>query len=129
MRLVSVTPSAAVRCMGAAAAALTLLSGCATMRQTCRYDAGALVEQVTRSTVVGTGETELVSRSCADLAYGTRDTGLSDNASAVLPKVAELAVRAMMQESGLAAGGAAAKAAAAGIEKSREAAPALEASP
>ena len=68
-------------------------SGCATMRQTCRYEAGHLVEQTTRSTVVGTGETELASDACAALSYSTQDTGLSDNGRLALGTVAEGAAR------------------------------------
>lgn len=70
-----------------AIAALVVLTSCATFRQTCRYEGGELVKQTTRSTVIGTGETELVSNRCADLAYGTHDTGFSDNAAPVIEAV------------------------------------------
>jgi hypothetical protein len=61
-------------------ACLIALSGCASFNQRCLYnDDGTLQYIRTRSTVVGTGETELVSTKCGDVGYSTRDTGLSDN--------------------------------------------------
>lgn len=68
---------------------LWLASGCATMTQTCRYEAGVLVEQATRSTVIGTGETEVATTACAALSYSTQDTGISDNGKAALGTIAE----------------------------------------
>lgn len=85
------------RILGVAAAisfgAIAYLSGCATMRQTCRYEDQVLVEQVTRSTVLGTGETELATTACAALSYSTRDTGISDNATTLGEKISEGAAR------------------------------------
>jgi len=73
--------------------ALAWLAGCASFGQRCRYDAaGRLVEQATRSLVIGTGETELVTSACAALSYATQGTGLSDNGRAALGTVAEGAV-------------------------------------
>ena len=72
---------------------LWLATGCASVRQVCRYDAGNLVLQETRSLVVGTGETELATTACAALSYSTQDTGLSDNGKAALGVVAEGAVK------------------------------------
>ncbi len=66
-----------------------LVAGCASFRQTCRYEAGELVKQVTRSTVVGTGDTEVVSSACAEVAYSTHDTGFSENAAPVIEAVGE----------------------------------------
>jgi hypothetical protein len=76
-------------------AILLWLLGCATFRQTCRYaeGSGKLLEQTTRSTVVGTGETELATDACAALSYSTQDTGLSDNGKEALGTVAEGAAR------------------------------------
>ncbi len=56
------------------------LVGCATFNQRCEYHADGTLERIrTRSTVFGTGETEMVSASCADVSYATLDTGISDN--------------------------------------------------
>ena len=73
--------------------AIALLGGCASVRQVCRYEAGRLVLQDTRSTVAGTGETEFATTACAALSYSTQDTGLSDNGKDALGVVAEGAVR------------------------------------
>lgn len=71
--------------------------GCATANQRCDYYAdGRLEHYRLRSTVVGTGETELITTDCAALGYSTRDTGLSDNGTAALGTIAEGAVRAML---------------------------------
>ncbi len=67
---------------------ILLVAGCATMHQTCRYEGGQLVKQTTRSTVIGTGETELTSSRCAEIVYSTHDTGFSDNAAKVIEAVA-----------------------------------------
>ncbi len=49
-----------------------------------------------RSTVLGTGETELATSACGDFAYSTRDTGLSNNGKAALGEIAEGAVRGLV---------------------------------
>ena len=72
---------------------LWLATGCASVRQVCRYETGRLVSQDTRSIVVGTGETEFATTACAALSYSTQDTGLSDNGKDALGVVAEGAVR------------------------------------
>ena len=48
-----------------------------------------------QSWVLGTGETEQVTNACGDYAYGTEDTGLSDNGKAALGEIAEGARRAL----------------------------------
>ena len=54
--------------------------GCASMKTTCSYyEDGTLRDYKLRSTVLGTGETEVVSTDCAVIAYSTQGTGLSDN--------------------------------------------------
>lgn len=57
-----------------------------------RWEAGQLVCEV-ESWVLGTGETEQITNACGDYAYGTRDTGISDNGKAALGEIAEGAVR------------------------------------
>ncbi len=72
-------------------------TGCASMKTTCEYHPNGRLETYTlRSTVVGTGETEVISTDCAALAYSTKDTGLSDNGKAALGKIAEGAVRGLV---------------------------------
>jgi hypothetical protein len=71
--------------------------GCATANQRCDYyPDGRLEHYRLRSTVVGTGETELATTDCAALVYSTRDTGISDNGKEVIGEIAEGAVRAML---------------------------------
>ncbi len=71
--------------------------GCATANQRCDYyPDGRLEHYRLRSTVVGTGETELVTTDCAALAYSTRDTGISDNGKESLGEITEGAVRALV---------------------------------
>ena len=71
--------------------------GCASMKTTCTYYAdGRLKDYTLRSTVLGTGETEVISTDCAMIAYSTNDTGLSDNGSDALGTIAEGAVRALV---------------------------------
>ena len=61
-----------------------VLSGCASTHSWYYHDNGVLCAEV-RSTVLGTGETEMLSEStCATLGYSTRDTGLSDNGKEVV---------------------------------------------
>ena len=77
--------------------AALLLPGCASMNQKCSYYTdGRLESYRLRSTVVGTGETEVVTTACAALAYSTKDTGLSDNGKEALGEIAEGAVRALV---------------------------------
>ena len=72
-------------------ALLALAAGCASMNQRCSfYPDGRLETYRLRSTVVGTGETELVSTDCAVAAYSTKDTGLSDNGRAAVTDVADV---------------------------------------
>ena len=72
-----------------------VLVGCASMNQKCEYYADGVLKYVrTRSTVVGTGETEVVSMDCADLSYSTLDTGISENGSATVIGLGELAADA-----------------------------------
>ena len=67
-----------------------LVWGCATANQRCDYYAdGTLEHYRLRSTVVGTGETEIVTTDCTVAAYSTRDTGLSDNGKDALGTIAE----------------------------------------
>jgi hypothetical protein len=76
---------------------LLALSGCASMNQRCSYfPDGTLESYRLRSTVLGTGETEVITTDCAALAYSTKDTGLSDNGKEALGKIAEGAVRALV---------------------------------
>lgn len=80
--------------MCALAALLLVCGGCATANQRCDYYPDGLLEHYRlRSTVVGTGETEVVTTDCAALAYSTRDTGLSDNGKEALGKIAEGAAK------------------------------------
>lgn len=75
---------------------LTLLGGCASMNQKCSYyEDGTLESYRIRSTVLGTGNTEVVTMDCAVLAYSTEETGLSDNGKEAVGKIAEGAVRGM----------------------------------
>ena len=65
--------------------------GCASINQKCSYYTdGKLESYRLRSTVVGTGETEVVTTDCAALAYSTEDTGLSDNGRAALKDIADV---------------------------------------
>jgi hypothetical protein len=74
--------------------ALALLSaGCAHAHlEVYDPETGEKVCEV-ESFVVGTGETEQVSNACGDYAYGTRDTGISDNGKEALGEIAEGAVK------------------------------------
>jgi len=64
--------------------------GCASMNQRCSYYPDGILESYRlRSTVLGTGETEVVTTDCAALGYSTKDTGLSDNGKAALEGIAE----------------------------------------
>ena len=78
--------------------ALALLAaGCASMNQKCTYYPDGIMETYRlRSTVVGTGETEMVSTDCAVAGYSTRDTGLSDNGADALGAIAEGVVRGIV---------------------------------
>jgi hypothetical protein len=68
--------------------ALTL-GGCANTSNWYYYPDGTLCAKA-RSTVVGTGETELVvENQCVKLGYSTRDTGISDNGKEALGNIAE----------------------------------------
>lgn len=92
--------------LAALALVAALASGCATFSQVCEYDqAGHLIAQETRSTVVGTGETELATDACAALSYATQDTGLSDNGKAALGVIAEGAAAGASGGAGPALGG------------------------
>jgi len=74
-----------------------LIFGCASMRTTCEYsNEGRLLTYSLHSTVVGTGETEVISTDCAALAYSTEDTGLSDNGKDALGEIAEGSVRGLV---------------------------------
>ena len=78
-------------------ALLSGMLGCAGMNQVCAYyEDGTLKLQRIRSTVIGTGETELVSSDCGQIAYSTRDTGFSDNAEPVLTAVTEAAMKGIV---------------------------------
>ncbi len=71
--------------------------GCASMKTTCSYyPDGTLEDYSLRSTVVGTGETEVISTDCTVIAYSTKDTGLSDNGKDALGTVAEGIARAVV---------------------------------
>jgi hypothetical protein len=60
------------------------------MNQKCSYYADGILETYrVRSTVLGTGETELVTTDCTALAYSTEDTGLSDNGKAAILGIAD----------------------------------------
>jgi len=81
------------------------IAGCATTRQTCRFENGELVEIVTRATVVGQGTTRIrtaparrkgdtrAPNPCGYLDYQKDDTGLSENARAAIGEAAEGAAR------------------------------------
>ena len=73
---------------------LWTLYGCAHAHLKQAFPDGSSCE--IRSTVLGTGETELATSACGDFAYSTRDTGLSDNGRAALGEIAEGAVRALV---------------------------------
>ena len=69
---------------------LLFLSGCASMNQKCTYYPDGIMESYRiRSTVVGSGETEMVSTDCSVAGYSTRDTGLSDNGRDALGTIAK----------------------------------------
>lgn len=80
---------------------LTWLNGCASMRQTCRYEAGELVEQETRSTVVGTGETDLATDGCTAIAYSTQDTGFSERVPVVVENISKGAMKGALEGLGI----------------------------
>jgi hypothetical protein len=64
------------------------------MNQRCTYyPDGTLESYRLRSTVLGTGETEVVSTDCTVASYSTQDTGLSDNGREALEEVAESVAR------------------------------------
>jgi len=76
---------------------LLFCGGCASMNQKCSYfPDGRLEAYRVRSTVVGTGETEIATTDCAALVYSTKDTGISNNGKAVIGEISEGAVRAML---------------------------------
>ena len=69
------------------------LSGCQTVNQRCDYyKDGTLEHYRLRASVIGTGETEVVTTDCAALALSTKDTGISDNGVSALGMIAEGAV-------------------------------------
>ena len=75
-------------------AALLALSGCTTLSQRCDFFPDGMIEHYRlRSTVIGTGETEVATTACTELVASTRDTGLSDNGVAALGMIAEGAVK------------------------------------
>jgi len=66
------------------------------MNQKCTYfDDGILETYRVRSTVLGTGETELVTTDCAALAYSTEDTGISDNGKESILGIADVVTENM----------------------------------
>jgi hypothetical protein len=70
--------------------ALLALSGCQTVNQRCDYyKDGTLEHYRLRSSVVGTGETEVITTDCGELASSTQDTGISDNGVNALGMVAK----------------------------------------
>ncbi len=72
------------------------LSGCASTHSWYYHDNGQICAEI-RSTVVGTGETELVvDNACAVLGYATSDTGISDNGKDALGTIAEGIVKGML---------------------------------
>jgi hypothetical protein len=76
--------------------AVMVATSCATGSQKCTYfPDGTLETYKLRSTVVGTGETEIVTTDCAALGYSTKDTGLSDNGKAALGTIAEGAAKGL----------------------------------
>lgn len=77
--------------------AITFLFGCASMNQKYTYyPDGTLKSYRVRSTVVGTGETELIATDGITLGYSTKDTGLSDNGKEALGTIAEGAVKGLV---------------------------------
>jgi hypothetical protein len=73
-----------------AAALLFIMTSCASFNQRCLYyEDGTLQYIRTRSTVVGTGETEMASTDCGIVGYSTRDTGISDNGVAALEVIGD----------------------------------------
>ena len=78
-------------------ATLLALSGCQTTNQRCDFYPDGLIEHYRlRATVIGTGETEVITTACTELAMSTKDTGLSDNGVAALGMIAEGAVKGFM---------------------------------
>lgn len=72
------------------------LSGCASTHSWYYHENGQICAEI-RSTVVGTGETELVvDNACAVLGYATSDTGISDNGKDALGTIAEGIVKGMI---------------------------------
>jgi hypothetical protein len=66
-----------------------ILSGCATTYDRYYYPDGKKCA-IILSSVVGTGETELLAvNGCGTLGYSTKDTGISDNGKDAIGKVAE----------------------------------------
>ena len=67
-----------------------LFFGCAHSHDKFYYKNGKVCAEL-KSTVVGTGETEkfVTDSDCVTLAYDTKDTGISDNATELGGKVAE----------------------------------------
>ena len=64
--------------------------GCASMNQKCTYYPDGVLESYRlRSTILGTGNTEVVTTDCTALAYTTEETGLSDNGKDALGTIAE----------------------------------------
>jgi hypothetical protein len=77
-----------------AATSALLAIGCAHAHLE-RFEHGEKVCEI-ESWVLGTGETEQVTSACGDYAYGTRDTGISDNGKAALGEISEGAVGALV---------------------------------
>ena len=72
------------------------LSGCASTHSWYYHDNGQICAEI-RSTVVGTGETELVvDNACAILGYATSDTGISNNGKDALGTIAEGIVKGLV---------------------------------
>ncbi len=89
--------SSVLRVLMLAAMAGWVCTGCASMNQKCSYyEDGTLESYRLRSTVVGTGETEMISTDCTVAAYSTKDTGLSDNGEQALGTIAEGVVRGVI---------------------------------
>ena len=75
---------------------LAMTFGCASMNQKCSYfDDGVLESYRVRSTVLGTGETELITTDCTAAVYSTKDTGISDNGRESLGLIAEGVMKGM----------------------------------
>lgn len=72
-------------------------SSCATMEQSCRYEAGVLVEQETESMVVGTGETDFAAEGCTVVLYSTQDTGFSERVPLVIESVTKGAAKGAVE--------------------------------